>query len=186
MAPVRLSPRRAPWASRAPLNGPLGWVIGCAAYLLAAAALSVASVPHRVGLAVLLAIAASAGWRTSRLGAAGIGGVGWLFYSGFVTHAHGQLGITGITDAYTTLALVFTAVGASCLRAMVMPPRGPRRLGRGTIGATAERRSSFRSPGPTARSTTDRGPDHPAAGRPEHRPETLTRIPLRVRVRQRR
>jgi hypothetical protein len=68
-------------------------------YLLAAALLTAVPFGHTSGIVLLLVIAGTFSWWATVPGALGIGTLGWLFYSGFVAHAHGQLGLTGPRDA---------------------------------------------------------------------------------------
>ena len=90
-------------------------------YLVVGAALSAVSPPHPVGIGALVAVAAVTGWFGSAPGALGVGAMGWFFYSGFVAHAHAQLGVTGIGDLYVALALVGAALAASSAHAVLTP-----------------------------------------------------------------
>jgi hypothetical protein len=79
-------------------------------YLVVAALLTAVPFGHTAGIVLLLAIAGTFGWWATMPGAVGIGALGWLFYSGFVAHAHGQLGLTGPRDAVVLGVLVGAAL----------------------------------------------------------------------------
>jgi hypothetical protein len=96
----------------------VGTSVGFGVYLVVAALLTAVPFGHTAGIVLLLAIAGTLSWWATIPGAVGIGALGWLFYSGFVTHAHGQLGVTGPRDAVVLGMLV----GATLLSA------GARRL----------------------------------------------------------
>jgi hypothetical protein len=87
--------------------------VGFGAYLVAGAALAVVHVNHVDGVVLLLIIAAVIGWWATVPGAILVALLGWPFYSGFVTHAYGQLGVTGPIDAVVAVLLLVFAVGAS-------------------------------------------------------------------------
>lgn len=95
------------------LTPSLAWCAAFLTYLMAGAALSVVHVPHEAGSCLLFVVAAVVGWWTTAPGAVGVGLLGWPFYSGFVVHAQGQLGVTGWLDAVVAGLLVLVAVGAS-------------------------------------------------------------------------
>jgi hypothetical protein len=85
------------------MSAAVGISVGFGVYLVAAALLTAVSFGHTAGLVLLLVIAGTLSWWATIPGAVGIGALGWLFYSGFVAHAHGQLGITGPMDAVVLL-----------------------------------------------------------------------------------
>jgi hypothetical protein len=80
---------------------------------------------HTAGVVLLLAIAGTLSWWATIPGAVGIGGLGWLFYSGFVVHAHGQLGITGPKDAVVLGVLVGGALLSAAVRGLLSRSVGP-------------------------------------------------------------
>jgi len=85
-------------------------------YLIAAALLTAVPLGHTGGVVLLLAIAGTFSWWATVPGALGIGTLGWLFYSGFVAHAHGQLGFTGPRDAVVLAVLVGVALLSAAVR----------------------------------------------------------------------
>lgn len=87
--------------------------VGFFAYFTAGALFGVLPVGHVAAVVVLLAIAAVVGWWATLPGALLTGLFGWPFYSGFVTHTHAQLGVTGPMDAAVAVLLLVAAVGAS-------------------------------------------------------------------------
>jgi Predicted membrane protein (DUF2254) len=93
--------------------------LGFGGYLVAAAAISLSHNGSVVGAALM-------GWWTTVPGALWIGVMGWFFYSGFVTHVHGQLGIVGVSDAVVALTLIVAAVAAAGARPWI-PRRRARR-----------------------------------------------------------
>jgi len=93
----------------------VGCAAGFGAYLVAAAGVTALAPDHRLGVAVLLVIAALIGYWTSLPGAALVGLLGWPFYSGFVTHGEGVLAVTGVSDGVVAATLVAAAVLASLL-----------------------------------------------------------------------
>jgi hypothetical protein len=88
-------------------------------YLVVAALLTAVPFGHTVGIVLLLAIAGTLSWWATIPGAVGIGALGWLFYSGFVTHAHGQLGVTGPRDAVVLGMLVGGALLSAAVRSLL-------------------------------------------------------------------
>lgn len=97
--------------------------LGFGGYLVAATVISLLHDGPLTGVALLLTVAGLMGWWTTVPGALVIGGMGWFFYSGFVTHAYGQLGIVGGTDAAMAAALLVAAVGAAAARPLVLRRR---------------------------------------------------------------
>jgi hypothetical protein len=85
-------------------------------YLVAAALVTAVPFGRIGGIVLLLVIAGTLSWWATLPGAVGIGTVGWLFYSGFVAHAHGQLGLTGPRDAVVLGVLVGTALLSAATR----------------------------------------------------------------------
>ena len=114
-------------SARLPVNSrrrfPVSMVcaIATGGYLAVAVVLSAVPVPHALGAALLVLVAIAAGACGREPAAVGVGMLGWLFYSGFVTHTHGQLGFDG-TDRYVAPALVLAALTASYLAGI--PHRG--------------------------------------------------------------
>lgn len=92
---------------------PLPFAAAFGAYLVVGAVLSAVSPPHSVGMAAMLAVAMVTGWFGNATGALSVAAMGWFFYSGFVAHAHAQLGVTGLNDLYIALALIIAAIAAS-------------------------------------------------------------------------
>jgi hypothetical protein len=88
---------------------------GFLVYLVMAALLTAVPLGHTGGIVVLLVTAGVLSWWATMPGAVGIGALGWLFYSGFVAHAHGQLGFTGPMDA----VVIGVLVGGALLSAVV-------------------------------------------------------------------
>ena len=97
--------------------------LGFGGYLVAAAVISLAHDGPLVGIALLVTGAALMGWWTTVPGAVWIGTLGWFFYSGFVTHAYGQLGIVGVSDLVMAVALLGVAVGAAAIRPRILSRR---------------------------------------------------------------
>jgi heme/copper-type cytochrome/quinol oxidase subunit 1 len=93
-----------------------GFVAGFGGYFVIAAGLSMIALPHVVGIALMVAVSGLVGWRTTLPVAAGVGALGWLFYSGFVTHSYGRLGIVGLQDVVVACLLLGVAIGAVLLR----------------------------------------------------------------------
>ncbi|REH46908.1 hypothetical protein BCF44_10672 [Kutzneria buriramensis] len=117
-----------PWhvpglAVRRRLPAAAAGALGMAGYSVVA--VSVALTPHDVPVDVLLTLAAAGltGWWTTVPGALWIGVLGWFFYSGFVTHADGQLGVVGVSDALMAGALLVVAVGAAAVRPLLLRRR---------------------------------------------------------------
>ena len=79
------------------------------------------------GVVVLAAVTVVLSWFSTVPGALGIGVLAWLFYSGFVAHSHGQLGVTGARDAIVAAVLIGLALLVSVFRAVLglRPPRFP-------------------------------------------------------------
>ena len=76
--------------------------------------------PSRSTGIVLLAVATIVlSWFSTVPGALGIGVMGWLFYSGFVAHSHGQLAVTGVQDAIVAAVLIGLALVVSVFRAVL-------------------------------------------------------------------
>ncbi|HEX7660959.1 MAG TPA: hypothetical protein VF444_15920 [Pseudonocardiaceae bacterium] len=103
-----------------PLPVPIGFALAFAGYFVMVLPLTVVPVWHPVGAALLLVVAVSVGCRVSVPVAMLIGGMGWLFYSGFVTHTHGQLGIVGPSDAEVAVLFVGAAMIAAGARVAVV------------------------------------------------------------------
>jgi hypothetical protein len=97
---------------------------GFGAGLLLAAGFTVLSPSQDVGIVVLAAVTVVLSWFATVPGALGIGVMGWLFYSGFVAHSHGQLAVTGRMDGIVAAVLIGLALGVSVVRAII----GYRRL----------------------------------------------------------
>jgi hypothetical protein len=98
--------------------------LGFGGYMIAATVISLAHDGPLVGVALLVTGAGLMGWWTTVPGALWIGGMGWFFYSGFVTHTYGQLGIVGVSDAAMAAALIGAAVGAAATRPSILRRRG--------------------------------------------------------------
>jgi hypothetical protein len=94
-------------------------------YLVVAALLTAVPFGHTAGILLLLAIAGTFGWWATMPGAVGIGALGWLFYSGFVAHGHGQLGLTGPRDAVVLGVLVGAALLCAGLRRFLSRDAAP-------------------------------------------------------------
>lgn len=92
---------------------------GFGAGLLLAAGFAVLSPSQGTGIAMLAAVTVVLSWFATVPGALGIGVMGWLFYSGFVAHSHGQLAVTGSTDGIVAAVLVGLALGVSVVRAII-------------------------------------------------------------------
>lgn len=88
-------------------------------YLVVAALLTALPFGHTVGVVLLLAVAGTLSWWATIPGAVGIGALGWLFYSGFVTHADGQLGVTGPRDAVVLGMLIGGALLSAAVRSLL-------------------------------------------------------------------
>jgi hypothetical protein len=101
------------------MSAAVGTSVGFCVYLVAAALLTMVSFGHTAGIVLLLAIAGMLSWWATIPGAVGIGALGWLFYSGFVAHAHGQLGITGRQDAVVFGVLVGGALLSAAVRSLL-------------------------------------------------------------------
>jgi hypothetical protein len=117
-----------PWhvpgrAVRRRLPAAAAGALGMAGYSVMA--VSVALTPHDMPIDVLLTLAAAglAGWWTTVPGAVWIGALGWFFYSGFVTHTEGQLGVVGVSDAVMAGALLVVAVAATATRTLLLRRR---------------------------------------------------------------
>ncbi|HJP74273.1 MAG TPA: hypothetical protein VJ914_08395 [Pseudonocardiaceae bacterium] len=96
---------------------------GFGAGLLLAAGFSVLSPSQGIGIAVLAVVTVVLSWFATVPGALGIGVMGWLFYSGFVAHSHGQLAVTGSKDAIAAAVLLGLALAVSVFRALAAPVR---------------------------------------------------------------
>jgi hypothetical protein len=94
-------------------------------YLVAAALLTAVPLGHTAGIVALSAIAGMVSWWATIPGAVGIGALGWLFYAGFVTHAHGQLGVTGPKDAVVLGMLLGVALLSAAVRRLLSPGGAP-------------------------------------------------------------
>jgi hypothetical protein len=94
-------------------------------YLIAAALLTAVPLGHTGGIVLLLAIAGTFSWWATLPGAVGIGTLGWLFYSGFVAHAHGQLGLTGPRDAVVLGVLLGGALLSAAVRRFLSRSAAP-------------------------------------------------------------
>jgi hypothetical protein len=100
--------------------------IAFAAYLTAAAWASLlpTTAPARaVGAVTLVGVAAVIGWWSRPTVALAVGAFGWFFWSGFMTHGDGRLGVVGAADAWVLVGLVTAAGGASLIRLLLAPPR---------------------------------------------------------------
>ncbi|QUQ64393.1 hypothetical protein JJ691_21130 [Kutzneria sp. CA-103260] len=97
--------------------------LGFGGYMIAAMVISLAHDGPLVGIALLVTGAGLMGWWTTVPGAVWIGGLGWFFYSGFVTHAHGQLGVVGGSDVAMAGLLLGAAMGAAAVRPVVLRRR---------------------------------------------------------------
>jgi hypothetical protein len=97
----------------------VGTSAGFGVYLMGAALLTAVPFGHTAGIVLLLAIAGTLSWWATIPGAVGIGALGWLFYSGFVAHAHGQLAITGPRDAVVLGVLVGGALLSAATRSLL-------------------------------------------------------------------
>ena len=98
------------------MSAAVGTSVGFGGYLVVAALLTAVSFGHTAGIVLLLAIAGTFSWWATLPGAVGIGTLGWLFYSGFVVHAHGQLGLTGPRDAVVLGVLLGGALLSAAVR----------------------------------------------------------------------
>lgn len=107
------------------MSAAVGISAGFGVYLVVAALLTAVSFGHTVGIVLLLAIAGTLSWWATIPGAVGIGALGWLFYSGFVAHTHGQLGITGPTDAVVLGVLVGGALLSAAVRSLLSRGAAP-------------------------------------------------------------
>ena len=92
---------------------------GFGAGLLLAAGFALFGPSVGTGVVVLAAATAVLSWFSTVPGALGIGVMGWLFYSGFVAHGHGQLGVTGPRDAIVAAVLIGLALLVSVVRAVL-------------------------------------------------------------------
>ena len=97
--------------------------LGFGGYMVAAMVISMSHHGPLIGIGLLVVGAGLMGWWTTAPGALWIGAMGWFFYSGFVTHAHGQLGVVGGSDVLMAVALIGAAVGAAVVRPMVLRRR---------------------------------------------------------------
>jgi hypothetical protein len=86
--------------------------------LVFAALVTAAHVNHTAGIVALAVIAGVLSWWSALPGALGVGVLGWLFYSGFVAHADGQLGVTGPRDLVVLAVLAGTVTGAVGVRSL--------------------------------------------------------------------
>jgi hypothetical protein len=98
---------------------------GFGAGLLLAAGFALLGPSQVTGVVVLAAVTIGLSWCSTVPGALGIGGMSWLFYSGFVAHSHGQLAVTGMRDGVVAAVLVGLALLVSMFRA-VLGYRHPR------------------------------------------------------------
>lgn len=117
----------------------VGCAAGFGAYLVVAAGVTAFAPGYSVDVGVLVVVAALIGFWTALPGAAMVGLLGWLFYSGFVTHSKGVLGVTGARDGVIALVLVAVAVLASLLHGAVTSARR-RRPRIGPVEIPAQRR----------------------------------------------
>jgi hypothetical protein len=92
---------------------------GFGAGLLLAAGFSLFGPSQATGIVVLAAVTIVLSWFSTVPGALGSGVLGWLFYSGFVAHSHGQLGVTGVRDAIVAAVLIGLALAVSLFRAVL-------------------------------------------------------------------
>lgn len=92
---------------------------GFGAGLLLAAGFAVLGPGQGTGIVVLAAVTIVLSWFATVPGALGIGVLGWLFYSGFVAHSHGQLAVTGPRDGIVAAVLIGLALAVSVLRAVL-------------------------------------------------------------------
>jgi hypothetical protein len=99
--------------------------------LLLAAVFALAH-PAVVPAVLVLALAAGAlSWWTTVPGALGVGALGWLFYSGFVTHTQGQLGGLDLRDGIVAAILLgagLLAAGTHAGLSRLMALRSPAAL----------------------------------------------------------
>ena len=92
---------------------------GFGAGLLLAAGFSLLGPSQGTGIVVLAAVTIVLSWFATVPGALGIGVMGWLFYSGFVAHSHGQLAVTGVRDGIVAAVLIGLALVVSTIRAII-------------------------------------------------------------------
>src|SRR6201999_3261774 len=92
---------------------------GFGAGLLLAAGFSLLGPSQGTGIVVLAAVTIVLSWFATVPGALGIGVMGWLFYSGFVAHSHGQLAVTGVRDGIVAAVLIGLALLVSVVRAVL-------------------------------------------------------------------
>jgi hypothetical protein len=92
---------------------------GFGAGLLLAAGFALFGPSQATGIVVLAAVAVLLSWFSTVPGALGIGVLSWLFYSGFVTHSHGQLAVTGVKDGIVAAVLIGLALAVSLFRAVL-------------------------------------------------------------------
>ncbi|HEX4226619.1 MAG TPA: hypothetical protein VHZ97_29920 [Pseudonocardiaceae bacterium] len=92
---------------------------GFGAGLLLAAGFALFGPSQGTGIAVLAAATILLSWLATVPGALGIGVMGWLFYSGFVAHSHGQLAVTGVRDGIVAAVLIGLALVVSVFRAVL-------------------------------------------------------------------
>ena len=93
--------------------------------LLLAAGFALFGPSQLTGIVVLAAATIVLSWFATVPGALGIGAMGWLFYSGFVAHSHGQLAVTGARDGIVAAVLIGLALVVSLLRAVLTYRRLP-------------------------------------------------------------
>lgn len=92
---------------------------GFGAGLLLAAGFGLLGPSQATGVVVLASVTVVLSWFSTVPGALGIGALGWLFYSGFVAHSHGQLAVNGTRDGIVAAVLIGLAVAVSTLRAVL-------------------------------------------------------------------
>jgi hypothetical protein len=87
--------------------------------LVLAAGFAVFGPSQGTGIVLLAAVTVTLSWLSTVPGALGIGAMSWLFYSGFVVHSHGQLGVTGAKDGVVAAVLVGLALFVALTRAVL-------------------------------------------------------------------
>jgi hypothetical protein len=103
----------------------MGIAAGFGAYLVVAALVTAVPMGHVAGVLVLVVVAGTLSWWATVPGALGIGLLGWPFYSGFIAHARGQLGIGGRQDAIVLAVLVGAVLVVVGVRALLSRGRNP-------------------------------------------------------------
>jgi hypothetical protein len=116
---VRLPAPPDPRRARQTLTWEFAIFLGFSGLLVLAAVFATFPPRRPIGLGVLLAFTAAAGWLTSVPTGSAIGALAWPFYLGFVVNTAGWLGLRRPADALVLVSLVTAGAGAAVVRRLL-------------------------------------------------------------------